>query len=135
MKAYKINLENYAQESANLHVLNHDKTTPKSVRQFFIEAKKDCIRGDHAHINCWQIITPILGDIEITSKYGKEERIFSLIAFKSSLVVPPMNWISLKFTKGSIVCVSASENFDELDYLRNYDTYLENFYKSPLVNK
>ena len=135
MRAYEINLEKFSEESANLHVLSHDKTTPRSVRQFFIEAKKDCVRGNHAHKNCWQIVTPILGDIQITSKYGNEEKIFSLIAFKTGLVVPPMNWISIYCTKGTIVSVSATENFDELDYFRNYDVYLENFYQFPLVNK
>jgi hypothetical protein len=132
MKAYEIDLKEYSEASANLHVLNQDGLTPKSVRQFFIEAKKDCVRGNHAHKNCWQIITPILGNIEVTCNYGNEERLFSLIAFKSGLVVPPMNWISIKCRKGGIVGVSATENFDELDYLRNFDIYMQNFYKSAL---
>ena len=83
-------------------------------------------RGFHAHKNLKQIMFCPHGKIEVEFNNGKEKEKYLLDSPTKILVVEKGYWrefISLE--EGSILCVGASDVYDEDDYIRNYEDYLK----------
>lgn len=83
-------------------------------------------RGFHAHRKLHQLIICANGSVKIKTKNPNEEEIFELNNSSIGLYVGPYVWREMfDFSEGCVVFVLASEIFDEEDYIRNYDFYLE----------
>lgn len=83
-------------------------------------------RGFHAHKNLKQVMFCPHGKIEVEFDNGKEKEKYLLDSPIKILVVEKGYWrefVSLE--EGSILCVGASDIYDESDYIRNYDDYLK----------
>lgn len=83
-------------------------------------------RGFHAHKNLKQVMFCPYGKIEVEFDTGKEKEKYLLDSPTKILVVEKGYWrefVSLE--EGSILCVGASDIYDENDYIRNYDDYLK----------
>ena len=64
----------------------------------------------------------------------KEKRIIQLNDPSVGLYIGPMVWRKMmNFSAGSVLMVLASKHYDENDYLRDYDEYVELFHR--LENK
>lgn len=82
-------------------------------------------RGGHAHKELQQLIIAIAGSFDVVLDDGKEKRRFHLNRSYKGLYVPPMMWRELdNFSSGSLCMVLASSKYDEDDYYRDYDRYL-----------
>lgn len=83
-------------------------------------------RGAHAHKKCHQFLIAASGSFEVVLDDGVNKRTVLLNRPFWGLHVPPGIWASEQgFSSGSICLVLASHGYDENDYLRNYDDYLE----------
>lgn len=83
-------------------------------------------RGAHAHKKCHQFIIAASGSFEVVLDDGTNKRTVLLNRPFWGLHVPPGIWASEQgFSSGSICLVLASEGYDEDDYIRDYDSYLE----------
>ncbi len=84
-------------------------------------------RGHHAHKKLQQLILAIGGIIEIELDDGLgNKNIFKLDSLNKALFVPAGYWRVLKFGSKEVVCmVFASQKYDENDYIRNYQEFLE----------
>lgn len=83
-------------------------------------------RGFHAHKKLKQVMFCPHGKIEVEFNNGKEEEKYLLDSPTKILIVEKGYWrefVSLE--EGSILCVGASDIYDENDYIRNYDDYLK----------
>lgn len=83
-------------------------------------------RGFHAHKSLKQVMFCPYGKIEVEFDNGKEKEKYLLDSPTKILVVEKGYWrefVSLE--EGSILCVGASDIYDESDYIRNYDDYLK----------
>ena len=83
-------------------------------------------RGFHAHKNLKQVMFCPHGKIEVEFNNGKEKEKYLLDSPTKILIVEKGYWrefVSLE--EGSILCVGASDIYDENDYIRNYDDYLK----------
>lgn len=83
-------------------------------------------RGFHAHKNLKQVMFCPHGRIEVEFNNGKEKEKYLLDSPTKILVVEKGYWrefVSLE--EGSILCVGASDIYDEDDYIRNYEDYLK----------
>lgn len=83
-------------------------------------------RGFHAHKNLKQVMFCPHGKIEVEFDNGKEKEKYLLDSPTKILVVEKGYWrefVSLE--EGSILCVGASDIYDESDYIRNYEEYLK----------
>ena len=83
-------------------------------------------RGFHAHKNLKQVMFCPHGRIEVEFNNGKEKEKYLLDSPTKILIVEKGYWrefVSLE--EGSILCVGASDIYDENDYIRNYDDYLK----------
>ena len=83
-------------------------------------------RGFHAHKKLKQVMFCPHGKIEVEFNNGKEKEKYLLDSPTKILIVEKGYWrefISLE--EGSILCVGASDIYDENDYIRNYEDYLK----------
>jgi WxcM-like, C-terminal len=83
-------------------------------------------RGGHAHKEMHQLIIAMSGSFDVILDDGSEKKRFHLNRSYYGLYVCPMIWRELdNFSSGSVCLVLASNLYDESDYYRNYDIYLE----------
>jgi hypothetical protein len=83
-------------------------------------------RGAHAHKECHQFLVAASGSFEVLLDDAKTKRNVLLNRPNLGLHIPPGIWASeINFSAGSICLVLASQEYNEEDYLRNYDKYLK----------
>jgi len=87
---------------------------------------KDTRRGFHSHIDLHQALICVKGTVKILVKSPNEEQIIELSDPAEGLYIGPMIWREMyDFSEDAVLLVLASEHYDENDYVRNYDRYLE----------
>ena len=86
---------------------------------------QDVLRGGHSHYNLEQIIFAVSGTIEFNTEniYG-EKLTFLLDTPSKGLFIPKMIWRNIKFSHNAVLLCLASEKYDEADYIRNYEDFL-----------
>jgi dTDP-4-dehydrorhamnose 3,5-epimerase-like enzyme len=83
-------------------------------------------RGFHSHRKLHQVLICLNGSVKIRIKNPNEEEIIELKDPSVGLYIGSYVWREMfDFTEGSVLLVLASECYDEDDYVRNYDFYLE----------
>jgi hypothetical protein len=82
-------------------------------------------RGAHAHKNLHQFVIAMSGSFDIVLDDGERQRRFHLNRSYYGLYVCPMMWRTLdNFSSGGVCVVLASERYDESDYIRDYDEFM-----------
>ena len=96
-------------------------------RVYYISRVREGVtRGFHAHRKLHQVLICINGSVKIRVNNPNEEEIVELNDPSVGLYIGTYIWREMfDFTEGSVLLVLASEYFDEDDYIRNYDFYLE----------
>ena len=83
-------------------------------------------RGGHAHKKLYQLIVAAGGSFEVLLDDGKNKKIVRLNRPNFGLLVVPGIWRELfEFSSGAICLVLASHKYDENDYIRKYDEFVE----------
>lgn len=83
------------------------------------------IRGSHAHKSLNQILFCPHGEIMITLKDGNTTETVLLDRPNLGLIIYGGIWRELKFLKAdSVLVVAASDYYDENDYIRNWDDFM-----------
>ncbi len=83
-------------------------------------------RGFHAHINLQQILICVNGSCNIHLDNGTDTAEVFLDKPNVGLYISNDMWREMyDFTPGTVLLVLASEYYDEADYIRNYDVFLE----------
>jgi hypothetical protein len=84
-------------------------------------------RGAHAHKECHQFLIAASGSFEIEMDDGINKRTVTLNRPYFGLHIPPGIWSAEKgFSSGSVCLVLASHKYNENDYIRNYNEYIDN---------
>jgi len=82
-------------------------------------------RGSHAHKELQQLIIALSGSFDVELSDGKQKKRFTLNRPYQGLYVPTMLWRKLdNFSSGSVCMVLASNKYDEDDYYRDHQEYL-----------
>jgi hypothetical protein len=83
-------------------------------------------RGGHAHRELHQVLVCLSGSFDVIVSDGVTEKCFHLDRPSTGLYVPPLIWdTEINFTPGTVCMVLASAYYDERDYYRDYDAYLQ----------
>ncbi len=83
-------------------------------------------RGGHAHRELQQFIIAATGSFDVVVDDGRGRRSFFLNRSYYGLYIPNMIWRELEnFSSGSVCLVMASHYYDESDYFRVYEEYVE----------
>ena len=84
------------------------------------------VRGYHAHKTLQQILVCIHGSCKIRLDNGKEKKVVPLEKPYEGLYVSNSMWREMfDFSPDAVLMVLASDFYDESDYIRNYDEFLE----------
>lgn len=82
-------------------------------------------RGGHAYHKLQEFIIALSGSFDVVIDDGKEKRTYSLNRSYYGLYVPNMLWRSLENFSTNAFCLTfALEHYDEHDYIRDYQEYL-----------
>lgn len=82
-------------------------------------------RGGHAHKQCKVMLVAVSGSFHVTLDNGTERRTFLLNHPYQGLLIDTNVWRTLDdFSAGAVCLVLASEDFEEADYIRDYDAFL-----------
>lgn len=122
-----IGLEKISFDEGNLTVIENDGKFPFEVRRVFYlyDIAGGESRGAHSHYECHQFLIAASGSFEVSLDDGKFKRQVFLNRPDIGLHIPPGIWASeINFSSGAICLVMASHNFDEDDYIRNYQDFI-----------
>lgn len=82
-------------------------------------------RGGHSHKKLMQVLIAISGSFEVILDDGYERKVVTLNKPNQGLLINTNVWRELNnFSSGAVCLVLASEEFDESDYIRDYDEFL-----------
>lgn len=82
-------------------------------------------RGAHAHKECHQFLIAAHGAFEVVLDDGTNKRTVVLNRPNYGLHIPPGIWAAEQgFSSGAICLVLTSHIYDENDYIRSYDEFL-----------
>lgn len=97
------------------------------MRIYYIwDTEKTAIRGRHAHRKLKQLIICLAGSCDFSLDNGREKKIFHLNSPTQGLYVEDFVWREFtNFSSDCLVMVLASEHYDETDYIRDYNKFME----------
>lgn len=115
------------QLNGNLTSITNSKEVPFDIKRIYYlyDVPGGNSRGGHAHKDLYQIMIALSGSFTVTVDDGKLKRSFQLFQPYQGLLIPPGLWRDLdNFSSGSICMVLASEVYDENDYFREYEDFI-----------
>ena len=127
---------NYAADSSmgGLSILEGSKDLGYEIKRFYYihGTKADIRRGHHAHKTLWQFLFCISGSISVHMDDSVNQEDVVLDSPAKGLLMGPGVWHTMDWLEDdAILCVAASDFYDEGDYLRNYDGFLEYMKEHP----
>lgn len=123
-----INLPKITDSRGNLSFIEGKNHIPFDIERvyYLYDVPGGAERGGHAHKGLQQLIVAMSGSFDVVLNDGINEKRFHLNRSYSGLYICPMIWRELdNFSSGSVCMVLASNKYDEEDYYREYDEYLE----------
>jgi len=83
-------------------------------------------RGAHAHKECQQFLIAGSGSFNVLVDDGNNKKTFNLNRPYYGLHIPPGIWAAeMGFSSGAICLVLTSHEYDENDYIRNYQDFID----------
>jgi len=122
-----INLPKIKSGAGNITVLENFKDIPFDVKRvyYLYDVPMGAERGGHGHYELEQYIIAASGSFTFVLDDGKNKKEIFLNDPSKALNIKPGIWREIKgFSSGSICLVLASHEYSEVDYIRDYDEYL-----------
>lgn len=83
-------------------------------------------RGFHAHRALQQLAVCVSGHCRFHLDNGKETALITLDRPDQGLYIGPMTWREMdRFSDDAVLMVLASDHYDEADYIRDYQTFID----------
>jgi mannose-6-phosphate isomerase-like protein (cupin superfamily) len=124
----EIHVANYVDDRGNLDVAELQSIgTFETKRIYYISGvSENNTRGAHAHKNLDQVFFAVAGNFKMTVTDGSIIETVDLRVHETGYFLPAGYWRDLKnFTIDAVCLVLASEHYEENDYIRSYEEYLE----------
>ena len=122
-----VEMDKHHHETGNITVIGNGKTIPFDVKRvyYLYDIPGGESRGAHAHKELKQLIIAASGSFEVTLDDGNVKRTFTLNRPYQGLLVVPGIWRELNnFSSRAVCLVMASLPYDEKDYIREYDHFI-----------
>lgn len=96
-------------------------------RVFYIYGSDDkVVRGQHANRETEFLLVNVGGSSKVKVDNGTETAVITLDRPGMGLYLPPMLWKDMyDFSPDSILLVLASRHYDDREYIRDYEEYLQ----------
>jgi hypothetical protein len=123
-----IELPKVSDPRGNLTFVEGGNQIPFDIRRvyYLYDVPGGAGRGGHAHKELSQLIIAISGSFDVVIDEGGEKKRFHLNRSYQGLYICPMMWRELdNFSSGSVCMVLASNLYEESDYYRDYNEFLQ----------
>jgi mannose-6-phosphate isomerase-like protein (cupin superfamily) len=124
----EIHVANYLDNRGNLDFAEFRSIGKfETKRVYYISSVPESdARGAHAHKNLDQVFFAVAGKFNMTVTDGLVTETVELKAHNMGYFLPAGHWRDLNnFTNDAVCVVLASEHYDEEDYIRSYEEFLE----------
>lgn len=115
-----------------LVAVEYPKDLPFEVKRvyYIYNVPEGITRGFHSHNELQQILICLGGSVKIRLKTPEDEKVVLLDKPNKGLFVDKMIWREMfDFSEHATLLVLASMNYDEKDYIRDYDKYEKEYYE------
>jgi len=123
-----VNFKTLGDERGSLIAIEEGYNAPFEIKRvyYIFDTKKGVQRGFHAHSNLKQIAIAVKGSCVFTIDNGKTREEILLNSPNSGLLMEGLIWREMKnFSEDCVLMVLASEHYDERDYIRDYERFVE----------
>ena len=127
MQIIKYMFQQHGDERGQLVALEELKDIPFNIKRvyYMYDTVEGVHRGYHAHKALEQILICIHGSCRILLDNGSEKETVLLNKPYEGLYVANVMWREMyDFSPDAVLMVLASEYYDETDYIRDYDEFL-----------
>lgn len=128
MQVIKYMFQPHGDERGQLVALEEFKDIPFRIKRvyYMYDTIPDMVRGRHAHKKLEQILICIHGNCKVKLDNGTETKIVHLEKPYEGLYISNNMWREMyDFSSDAVLMVLASELYDESDYIRNYQEFLD----------
>lgn len=128
MQVIKYMFQPHGDRRGQLVALEEFKDIPFRIKRvyYMYDTVPEAVRGHHAHKSLEQILICIHGNCKVRLDNGEEEKSVNLEKPYEGLYVPNNMWREMySFSPDAVLMVLASELYDEADYIRDYNEFLE----------
>ncbi len=111
----------------NIAVIENN-TIPFEIKRvyYLFDIPSNATRGGHAHKKLQQVLIAISGSFDVVLNNGETQKTVTLNKPDKGLLIENNTWRELEnFSSGAVCLVLASNVYDELDYIRDYEEFLE----------
>jgi len=113
----------------NLTFIEAERHVPFEFKRvyYLYDVPGGATRAGHAHKQLHQLIIAMSGSFDITLDDGNDRQFtYHLNRSYLGLYICPMIWRDINnFSSGSVCMALASEHYDEADYYREYETFIQ----------
>ncbi len=112
----------------SLVALESGKTIPFAIKRvyYLFSTQADVARGFHAHHQLEQVAMCVTGKCRMILDNGTTKEEAWLDSPTKGLLLKPMLWHEMHdFSEDCVMLVLASDHYDESDYIRSYNIFLE----------
>jgi dTDP-4-dehydrorhamnose 3,5-epimerase-like enzyme len=123
-----INFKPLGDERGSLIALESNKSVPFDIKRvyYIFGTKKSVSRGFHAHLNLKQVAVCVTGSCRFILDNGKQKEEIILDSATKGLLIEDLTWREMyDFSPDCVLMVLASEYYDESDYIRDYQEFLQ----------
>ncbi|MCZ2085290.1 MAG: FdtA/QdtA family cupin domain-containing protein [Flavobacteriales bacterium] len=114
-------------ETGNISVLENNTNIPFDIKRvyYLYDVPMGAERGGHGHFELQQYVVAASGSFTFVLDDGKNKKEVFLNHPNKALHIKPGIWREMKdFSSGSVCLVLASHQYDEKDYMREYEDFL-----------
>lgn len=126
MKPSIIELPRFFDRRGNLSFIEEENQLPFMIRRVYwiYDVPGGEIRGGHAFRETEELIVALSGSFDVILNDGREKVVFNLNRSYYGVLVPKMIWRSIEnFSTNSLALIIASTDFDEEDYIRDFQAF------------
>lgn len=125
-KFYEFSIRRYGDERGYLTTIE-DNEIPFTIKRVYYlsELSQNKERAHHAHKRSQRVLSAIQGKVKVSLFDGKNKKEFILDNPNKAVYFNNKVWCELSnFKDNAIVLALASEAYDEREYIRKYDEFL-----------
>lgn len=112
----------------NLTFVEGSRHVPFDVKRvyYLYDVPSGGMRAGHAHHRLQQLIIPVSGSFDLVVDDGFERRVLTCNRPSSGVLIRSLIWRELNnFSSGAVCLVLASMPYEESDYIRDYQIFLQ----------
>lgn len=128
MEVIKYNFPPHGDDRGQLVAIEAMKDLPFEVKRvyYIYDTLPGVRRGFHAHLNLQQILLCVHGSCKIHLDNGTDTAEVLLDKPNEGLYISNDMWREMyDFSDGAVLLVLASQHYDESDYIRDYEVFLQ----------